>query len=103
MDSEHNRDFRLSPCTTLVSSWLNLPFLNKDSYNLFVITLFTLPVIIFFKISNIKKLLCSVFAILNIFALYIYGNYEINKNKKDLQKANNKILVKIISPNFDLK
>ena len=38
-----------------------------------------------------------------IISFFIYGNYEINKNKKKLNKINTKIFVKIISPNFDLK
>ena len=36
------------------------------------------------------------------FSLYIYGNYEINKNKKLLENNRQSIFVKIISPNFDL-
>ena len=35
--------------------------------------------------------------------LYIYGNFEINKNKKILESFNKKIFVKIISPNFNLE
>jgi len=36
-------------------------------------------------------------------SLYLYGNYEINKNKKLLNNTTQSIFVKIISPNFDLK
>ena len=35
--------------------------------------------------------------------LYIYGNYLINKNNFYLSTINEKINVKIIGPNFDLK
>ena len=38
-----------------------------------------------------------------ILILFLYGNYEINKNKIFLQKIEEKIYVKIISPNFELK
>ena len=38
-----------------------------------------------------------------ILSLYIYGDYEINKNKKFLGKINDKTYVKVISPNFNLE
>ena len=73
------------------------------SYNLIVITLFTLPIIFLFKISKVKKLIIILIKLLFILSLYIYGNYEINKNKKILKSVKEKIYVKIISPNFDLQ
>ena len=73
------------------------------SYNLIVITLFTLPIIFLFKISKVKKLIIVLIKLLFILSLYIYGNYEINKNKKTLKNVKEKIYVKIISPNFDLQ
>ena len=73
------------------------------SYNLFVITFFTLPIIIFFKISKIHKILNFVFIFFIILCLYIYGNYKINKNKEYLASVDQKTYVKIISPNFDLE
>ncbi len=73
------------------------------SYNLLLITIFTLPIILIFKISKINKIfiIISVFSV--IMSLYIYGNYEINKNKKMLNDVNQKIYVKVVSPNFELK
>ena len=73
------------------------------SYNLLVITIFTSPIIIFFQINNIKKLFSILFTLSLILCLYIYGNYEINKNKKVLINNDEKLYVKIISPNFDLQ
>ena len=73
------------------------------SYNLIVITIFTLPIILFFKISKVKKLIVVFIKLLFILSLYIYGNYEINKNNKILKSVKERIYVKIISPNFDLK
>ena len=73
------------------------------SYNLLVVTIFTSPIIIFFQINNIKKLFSILFTLSLILCLYIYGNYEINKNKKVLINNNEKLYVKIISPNFDLQ
>ena len=45
------------------------------SYNFFVITIFTLPIIIFFKISKIKKVISFIVIFFIILSLYIYGNY----------------------------
>ena len=73
------------------------------SYNLLVITFFTLPVIIFFKISAVKKTLISLIIFSILLSLNIFGNYQINKNDKLLKNISNKISVKIIAPNFDLK
>ena len=38
-----------------------------------------------------------------ILGLFIFGSYEINKNKMFLKTINKKINVKVISPNFELK
>ena len=72
-------------------------------FNLIVITLFTFPIIIFFKITRFKKFLYFSLFLIIILSLYLYGNYEINKNKKLLNNTTQSIFVKIISPNFDLK
>ena len=77
--------------------------IGLHSYNLLIITIFTLPIIFFFKISKTKKLLNILFVISIIFSFYIYGNYEINKNEKFLKSDIEKIYVKIISPNFELR
>ncbi len=79
-----------------------LNIIGLFSFNLVIITMFTLPTILFFNISIIKKLFASIISLLFILGLYIYGNFEINKNKKTLKKINEKINVKIISPNFEL-
>ena len=73
------------------------------AYNLIVITFFTLPIIIIFRMSLIKKTLYIIFASILLLSSYIYGNYEINKNKKIVNENNEKVFVKIISPNFNLK
>ena len=83
------------------TSWLNeiLQIINSIglfTYNFFIIILFVLPSILFFKISLIKKMLFSIFVFFLILGLYIFGNYEINKNKKFLDKIDEKIFVKII-------
>ena len=62
-----------------------------------------MPVIIFFRISTTKKILNSILISFIILSLFIFGNYEINKNKIKLREVNDKVFIKIISPNFDLK
>mgnify|MGYP001428046175 CR=1 FL=1 len=88
--------------------WLNevfqiLNFVGLHSYNLFVITVFTLPIIIFFKIKKIKKFVSLIMGTIFVLSLYIFGDYKINRNIKDLNLVNENFLVKIISPNFELK
>jgi len=90
--------------TTLVNEILQIVNqIGIYSYNLLTITIFTLPIIIFFQISNVKKFLIIFSTLSFILSLYIYGNYEINKNKKFLENNVQKIYVKIVSPNFDLQ
>ena len=72
-------------------------------YNLFVITLFTLPAVLFFRLNVFKKLLTLFVLILIILSLYVYGNYEINNNKKLIDTTKHSVFVKVISPNFDLE
>ena len=88
-------------------SWSNeaLQILNKIdlyAYNLMVITLFVSPIIIFYKINLAKKLFSTLLITTTVLGVYIYGNLEVNKNKKNLNLLKNKILVKVISPNFNL-
>tara|TARA_B100000989_G_scaffold295792_1_gene277553 strand:+ start:691 stop:2259 length:1569 start_codon:yes stop_codon:yes gene_type:complete len=75
------------------------------SYNIILITVFTLPAIFFFKISTTKKIFYFIAIIFIGLSLFVFGNYEINKNKKLLREVNDsdKVFIKIISPNFELK
>ena len=77
--------------------------IGLHSYNLLVITVFTLPIIIFFRINKMKKILSLISVLFIIFCFYIYGNYVINQNKNLLENINEKTYVKIISPNFNLE
>jgi len=91
-------------------SWFNesLQMLNifgLYSFNLIVITLFTIPAILFLRKSLRIKILVITFSSLIIVSNYIYGTYLINKNNayvNYLQKKD-KVLFKVISPNFELK
>ena len=88
--------------------WMNeiiqvVNLIGLYSYNLVLITIFTLPAIIFFRVSKTKKILNFLLISFIILSLFIFGNYEINKNRKKLREVNEKVFIKIISPNFDLK
>ena len=73
------------------------------AFNLIVITIFIFPVILFYKYPIIRKIIIFLTTIMLVLGLYIYGDYEINKNNKYLTSINEKINIKIVSPNFDLK
>ena len=73
------------------------------AFNLIVITIFILPVVLFFKIINKKKIIYLLLIPLTLFVLFIYGNYSINKNRSNLLSIDQKFNIKVISPNFELK
>ncbi len=91
-------------------SWLTeilqlLNMIGLFAFNLLIITIFTFPVVIFFKRNLGKKILfISLFFIL-VLSSYLHGSFSINKNEGLINYLNNenKIYVKVISPNFDLK
>ncbi len=75
------------------------------AYNLFVISIFCTPMILFLKKNKVN--LSIFFLLISLFfSSYIYGSYSINQNYLTTNKLNiNKkdlIKIKIISPNFDL-
>ncbi len=75
------------------------------AFNILTITVFTAPAIFFFK-KEFKKHFFILSILLGlILSCYIYGTYSINKNKAltNYLDSNNKINIKIISPNFELK
>ena len=83
-----------------------IQILNKFglfAFNLIIITTFTLPAVLFFKINNKKKLIYLFFIPLIMFFLFIYGNYSLNKNRLDLKLIVQKYNIKVISPNFELR
>ncbi len=86
---------------TEVIQILNL--LGLFAFNLIVITLFTLPAVLFFKINNSKKIFSLIFLFLVFSSLYIYGNHSINQNNILLKSINKKFNIKVVSPNFDLE
>ncbi len=88
---------------TEVLQILNL--LGLFAFNLLVITIFTLPAVLFFKFNLSKKIFIISSTFLFIFSIYIYGTFSINKNKALINyiDSNKKIYTKVISPNFELK
>jgi apolipoprotein N-acyltransferase len=89
-------------------SWITeiiqiLNLIGLFAFNLIIITLFTLPAIIFFNINNIKKIFSLLFISLTFVFLYIYGSYLINQNDIIIASKNEKFNIKVVSPNFDLE
>ena len=80
-----------------------LNIIGLFAFNLIAITIFTLPVVLFFKLKAIRKFSILISSIILILGLHIYGSYKINKNKIFLKTVNDKIYVKVVSPNFKLK
>ncbi len=89
-------------------SWATeiLQILNKIgffAFNLILITIFTLPTVLLFKV-NLKKKFLTIFLItLVLFIFYIYGNFTINQNNSSQRLNSEKINVTVVSPNFKLE
>ncbi len=71
--------------------------------NLLIITIFMLPAFIFMDFRFAQKIYMILVLILILSISYIYGNHSINLNKKNLKNIENKINIKVISPNFKLE
>jgi apolipoprotein N-acyltransferase len=87
--------------STEILQLLNL--IGLFAFNLISLTIFTLPSILFFRIKVKKKILILIFSAISVLMLYIFGGYELNKNNNYLKTVNEKINIKIVSPNFDLE
>ena len=72
-------------------------------FNLIIITIFMLPAVIFMDFKFVQKIYILLILILILLASYIYGSHSINSNKKNLKNIENKINIKVISPNFKLE
>ncbi len=71
------------------------------AFNSITIAFFCSPILFFFK-NKSKYFIFSSF-ILIFFSFYIYGSYKINSDKKILNNIKEKVNVKIISPNFEMR
>ena len=82
-----------------------LKLIGLYAFNLLIITMFTMPAVIFLKSSIGKKVIILGFTFATVFLIYIYGNSSINKNRKLIENLNsdNKVYAKIISPSFKLQ
>ena len=68
-----------------------LNYTGLFAFNLLCITLFLIPSVFFFKINLSKKILLFLFIPLTLITLYIYGNHNINQNKKIVNSVENKV------------
>ena len=82
-----------------------LNLIGLFAFNLLVITIFTIPAVLFFKGTTGKKILIMSSTFLIIFLIYIYGTFSINKNKALLNYIDNNksMYTKVVSPNFELQ
>ena len=71
--------------------------------NLIIITIFMLPAVLFMDFKFVHKIYILLILFLILLASYIYGSHSINSNKKNLKNVEDKINIKVISPNFKLE
>ncbi len=91
---------------SISSSTEIIQILNKIGLfglNLVVITIFMTPIIFFFNFSFIKKVIIFFLSLAFVVLLYIYGNFIINQNQKNLKNYGEKYNIKVVSPNFNLE
>ena len=76
------------------------------AFNLFTLIIFCSPLLLFLKKDKKNILIISLLLVI-FFSNYIYGslriNKEINKYKSETVSKNEKINIKLVSPNFNLK
>ena len=91
-------------------SWTNeilqlLNLLGLFAFNIIVITIFTIPAVLFLNLSFIKKFLVIVITAVLVFTNYIYGTFAVNKNKAFINNINKskRVNIKVVSPNFTIK
>ncbi len=86
---------------TEITQILNI--IGLFAFNLILITVFTLPSVLFFS-KNFREKFLLLLTIPSLFLLfYIFGSYLINQNLKNLETVKEKYKVKVVSPNFKLK
>ena len=85
-----------------LSSLQILSFIGTYSLNLLVITFYTLPVIIFFKIKRSEKFIILFSAILILLLNLYYGYNKIDK-VENIQKKIISPSIKLVSPKFNIE
>ena len=83
-----------------------IQILNKlglFAYNLVLITIFMLPAVFFVNFNFIKKAYTFLVLIMILFLFYIYGSHTINLNHKKNKIIQDKVNIKVVSPNFKLE
>ncbi len=88
--------------TEFNSSLQILNLIGTYSLNLLVITFYCLPIIVFFKISIIKKFSFLLFAISILLLNSYYGNYRIEKFEQ-VEKKQIYPPIKLVSPKFKIE
>jgi len=74
------------------------------SFNLIVITLFSIPAVFFFN-NKKNSVFTLLFSIIIAISIYFYGSYKVNTNQISINKSDNEksINFKIVSPSFNIQ
>ena len=79
-----------------------LSYVGTYSFNLIVVTIFLVPAVILFEVTNKSKLLTVLVAVTLIISNIIFGNLVLDKHNNILNSPLN-LTIKIISPKIELK
>ena len=85
-----------------INSLQILSLIGTYSLNLLIITFYCLPIILFFKISNLNKFIISLVAIIILLINSYYGHNRIEK----IEKIEKKMIfpsIKLVSPKFNIE
>tara|TARA_B100000579_G_scaffold386362_1_gene358030 strand:- start:603 stop:2171 length:1569 start_codon:yes stop_codon:yes gene_type:complete len=96
------------PWNLISFSWVNylkslqiLSVIGTYSFNLLSITIFTLPLLIFFQKNLKKKIYLTILIFLILSANYLYGNWKI-KNDEIFYTEFRNLKIKIVSPKIEI-
>ena len=79
-----------------------LSFIGTYSLNLLSITVFLLPIIVFFNYKNLTKIFFLSFGLILVLSNFLYGNLNI-KNFEKIKYDNLNSVIRVISPNIPIE
>ena len=79
-----------------------LSYIGTYSLNLLSITIFLLPIIIFFNYKNLIKIFVLSFGLILVLTNFLYGNLNI-KNFEKIKHDNLNSVIRVISPNIPIE
>ena len=106
---EYLRSFIIGgfPWNLIAYSWTNylnslqiISFIGTYSFNLLSITIFLLPIVIFYKKSFKTKFFTIVFLMISLLTNHLFGNLKFKEENKKINNLD--FQIKIISPKIDI-